>query len=70
LDFNAGFRFGELAGLQVEDLDFENSVIHVGRGVYKKQLIDPKSDAGFRNVPIKPELMAKLKEFVSGRKSD
>jgi len=68
LDFNAGFRFGELAGLQVEDLDFANNVIHIRRGAWKKQLIAPKTDAGFRNVPIKPDLMAKLKQHIGDRK--
>jgi integrase len=31
LQFAAGMRFGELAGLHVEDLDFEHAIIHIKR---------------------------------------
>lgn len=69
LDFNAGFRFGELAGLHVEDLDFEHSMIHIRRTAYKNQMTEPKTDAGYRNVPITRNLMAKLKKHVGDRQS-
>jgi integrase len=69
LDFQAGMRFGELAGLYVEDLDFENSIIHIRRSAYKKTTTTPKSDAGYRDVPIKSGTMAKLKEFIGDRQS-
>src|SRR5260370_1073915 len=69
LDFHSGMRFGELAGLFVEDLDFESSIIHIRRSAYRKQLVTPKSDAGYRDVPIKSDTMARLKEFIGDRQS-
>ncbi len=69
LDYHSGLRFGELAGLFVEDLDFENSIVHIRRSAYKKQLVTPKTNAGYRDVPIDRDTMAKLKEFVGDRQS-
>lgn len=69
LDFHSGMRFGELAGLFVEYLDFENSIVHIPRSAYKKQLVAPKTNAGYRDVPIGRETMAKLKEFVGDRQN-
>jgi integrase len=46
LQFATGMRFGELAGLHVEDLDFKESVIYIRRSTYKSQEVTPKVKPG------------------------
>ena len=62
-----GVRFGELVGLHVEDLDFENSLVHIRRSVYKHQEIAPKTDAGYRDVNVDTSAMKIVKEYVGDR---
>jgi integrase len=54
-------RFGELAELRRADIDTKGGVIHVRRGVVRtddgRQVKDPKSEAGKRDVTIPPHLM-------------
>jgi len=51
--FYAGLRRGELIGLQPEDVDLANGVIHVRRGWDMLEgEIEPKSRKGRRKVPI------------------
>jgi integrase len=69
LQFATGMRFGELAGLHVEDLDFEESVVHVRRSVYRHQEVTPKTAAGYRDVDVHPNIMTMLKEHVGDRQS-
>jgi integrase len=54
-------RFGEVAGLHVEDLDFDNSVVHIRRSVCLHEETTPKTAAGCRDVDIHPDVMAMLK---------
>ena len=62
-----GARFGEVVGLHVEDLDFENSLVHIRRSVYKHQEIAPKTDAGYRDVNVDTSAMKIVKEYVGDR---
>jgi len=62
-----GARFGEIAGLHVEDLDFENSIVHIRRSVYKHQELAPKTDAGYRDVNVDPSAMKIVKEYIGDR---
>jgi len=69
LQFAAGMRFGELAGLHVEDLDFEHSLIHIRRSTFKSIETSPKTEAGYRNVDVHSETMTMLKEYLRDRQT-
>jgi integrase len=69
LQYAAGMRFGEVAGLHVEDLDFNNSVVHIRRSVYLHEETTPKTAAGYRDVDIHPDVMAMLKKHVGDRQA-
>jgi integrase len=69
LQFAAGMRFGELAGLHIEDLDFENSIIHIRRSTFRAIETSPKTDAGYRDVNVNPEVMIMLRKHIKDRKS-
>jgi integrase len=65
--FYAGLRNGELQALRVEDLDlFEGwGLLHVAGGWDKVEgVVDPKSDAGRRTIPIPEPLYAILDEHL------
>jgi len=68
LQFATGMRHGEIAGLHVEDLDFDKSVIHIRRGTFKKIETDTKTAAGRRDVDVDPAVMKVVKEFIGDRK--
>jgi integrase len=61
----SGLRFGELTGLNVEDVDVEARRIRVRRSITQVggRLVEgnPKSDAGRRSVPIPERLVPALK---------
>jgi integrase len=69
LQFAAGMRFGELAGLHVEDLDFEHSIIHIKRSTYRLREVSPKTDAGYRDVCVHPKTMTMLRQHLNGRQN-
>jgi integrase len=66
-----GLRFGELTGLNVEDMNLEARRIRVRRSITQLsgRLIEgpPKSRAGRRSVPIPERLVPILKRRVEGR---
>jgi integrase len=61
-------RFGELAELRRADIDLKNSVVRVRRGVIRtddgRQVKDPKSEAGKRDVAIPPHLMPMVHDHL------
>ncbi len=68
----AGLRFGEIAGLTRKDIDLPNMVIHISKqyGLVDKgkyTFKTPKSNNGFRDVPIPPRLAARLNDFINKR---
>lgn len=65
LQFATGMRFGELAGLHVDDLDFQSSTVHIRRSTYRTQEVAPKTDAGFRDVTVDADTMQMLKEYLN-----
>lgn len=69
LQYAAGMRFGEVAGLHVEDLDFDNSVVHIRRSVYIHEETTPKTAAGYRDVDIHPDVMEMLKKHIGDRQT-
>jgi integrase len=66
-----GLRFGELTGLNVEDVDIGARRIRVRRSMTQVggKLVEgnPKSDAGRRSVPIPERLMPALKARLDAR---
>ena len=66
-----GLRFGELTGLNVEDVDIRARRIRVRRSMTQVggKLVEgnPKSDAGRRSVPIPERLMPALKARLDAR---
>lgn len=58
----AGLRPGETAALLWKDIDFDRNEIHVYKAVESGtgQFKDPKTDAGFRDIPIHQELRPRL----------
>ncbi len=69
LQFATGMRFGEIAGLHVEDIDFEQSVIRIRRSTYRLQEVTPKSQAGHRLIDVDPDTMTMLKEYLANRQT-
>jgi integrase len=67
----SGLRFGELTGLNVEEVDVEARRIRVRRSVTQVggRLVggNPKSDAGRRSVPIPERLVPALKARLDNR---
>jgi integrase len=67
----SGLRFGELTGLNVEDVDVEARRIRVRRSITQVggRLVEgnPKSDAGRRSVPIPERLVPALKARLDNR---
>lgn len=69
----AGLRFGEICGLTRPDIDLMNMTIHVSKqwGLVSDNHYDfktPKSNNGFRDVPIPPKLAAILADYLQGRR--
>lgn len=66
-----GLRFGELTGLNVEDVDLTARRIRVRRSITQVggRLVEgnPKSDAGRRSVPIPERLVPAFKARLDGR---
>lgn len=66
-----GLRFGELTGLNVEDVDIKPRRVRVRRSITQVggRLIEgnPKSDAGRRLVPIPERVVPALKARLDGR---
>ena len=55
-------RMGEIIGLQYNDLDFENKVIHIKRSIYKGKVTVPKTEGSIREVPMLDELIPYLRK--------
>ncbi len=69
LALNTGMRIGEMLGLQWEDIDLKNRVIHIKHNLvmihdYKKPqeiiLTTPKTMSGYRDIPITEALKTAL----------
>ena len=69
LQFATGIRFGEAAGLHVEDLDFNESVIRIRRSTFVHQEVTTKTKAGFREIDVDPEMMKMVKDYLGDRQS-
>jgi integrase len=65
----AGVRFGEMAALKPEDLDFRECAILVRRGVYKGRLSTPKNNKG-RRVDMSQQLAHVLQGWLTLRTAE
>lgn len=68
----SGLRFGEAAALNREDIDLENSVIHVTKNFDKQNRITttPKTSSSYRDVSIQQELKKVCREIILFTKED
>lgn len=60
-----GLRPGELAGLQISNLDFSTGTIHVTHSVWRGELQPPKNTNAVRSLAITPELAAHIQSFLT-----
>lgn len=70
-----GLRRGELCGLQWRDFDFKEGTVSVNRNVsYTPEagvtVGTPKTDNGFRTIPVIPSVLAAVTEFRGAAKND
>lgn len=56
----SGLRVGELIALGRDDIDIQNNVIHINKNFYRGELSTPKTNSGFRSVPLSAELRSLL----------
>ena len=67
----SGLRIGEVLALTIEDIDFENNIIKVQKSLTVNEngkIIcgeRPKTNAGFRDVPINSKIIKNLKEQIN-----
>lgn len=70
-----GLRTGELIGLKWSDIDFDKKVMHIQRSMEYRYSVgewrigEPKSKAGYRDVPLTEEAIAILKNQKEKLKS-
>lgn len=69
LQFATGMRFGEMAGLHVEDLDFSELIVYIRRSTFIHEEVTPKSKAGHREVDVGANTMAIVKSYIGDRTS-
>jgi integrase len=64
---SSGLRFGELAGLHVEDIDYVRGVIRVRRSVWRGIEVSTKTKKGYRDVRIDSSTVVMLKQYLGDR---
>jgi len=64
-----GMRIGEASGLHVDDLDLDNCVIHVRRGVWNGRELSPKTVNAVREIDIDPGLADLLMQHIGAKKA-
>ena len=63
----SGLRAGEAFALHVEDIRFDRGLIHCTRSTFKHMEGPVKTKAGFRDVPLDPEAIQMLRDYLNGR---
>ena len=63
-----GLRIGELIGLQVEDVDFANAILHIRRAICRGEIDSPKTPASERRIPLPDPLLNLLRHYLSNRR--
>ncbi len=68
-----GMRMGESLALLLNDVDFDNNIIRVAKATEyqnsKPKLKDPKTDRGFREIPMNNDLANFLQSYLNKRKN-
>ena len=59
--FNTGARSGEIIGLKIKDIDFENRYINIKRSISKGVISTPKTASSIRSVPFAGDIEKYLK---------
>ena len=62
-----GMRINEVLGLRVEDIDFENKVIHVRKSAYNGTLGTPKSAASAADIPLSATLAKEIRKHLKSK---
>lgn len=69
-----GLRRGEVLALTVDDVDLSDRMLTVNKSLYfeanSPNIKEPKSKAGFRQVPIPDSLIDELREYISTLKNN
>lgn len=69
-----GLRRGEILALTKDDIDFEVKRVRINRAIYfeknKAKVKNPKSKAGFREIPIPDVLFDKLNKYTADLDTD
>ncbi len=58
----SGLRVGELIALEAADIDFNKQVIHITKNYYRGEISTPKTESGFREIPLTADLKKLLPE--------
>ncbi|MBQ8620774.1 MAG: site-specific integrase [Oscillospiraceae bacterium] len=68
-----GMRISEFAALTISDIDFVRNVIHVNKQIVRlvgKLLVtEPKTDAGYRDIPMTKEIRISARNLITKRKA-
>ena len=64
----SGMRINEVLGLRVEDIDFENRVIHVTKSAYNGTLGTPKSAASAADIPLSATLAKEIRKHLKSKR--
>jgi integrase len=60
----SGLRSEEIIGLRVEDLDFDQNLIHIRQGIWQQQVVTLKTEASENSVIMTPLMRAKLQKHL------
>ncbi len=63
----SGLRAGEAFALHVEDVWFDRGLIHCTRSTFKHIEGPVKTKAGYRDVPLDPQAIQLVRDYLSGR---
>lgn len=67
---NTGMRFGELAGVNIGDIDIKNRLLKVSRNFYRGTITTPKTPESIREIPLNDTAMKIiLKYYKVGAKT-
>lgn len=63
----SGLRRAEAWGVQREDLDLDKGLVHVRHQLVKGKLVDLKTDAAYRDVPLPRQTIEALRSYLAER---
>jgi integrase len=66
----SGLRASEILGLRVEDIDFEQNLIHVRQGIWHAQVITVKTEESENSVPMTSLMRAKLEAHLKNHPNE